>query len=219
MIRFNDAWGFSKLDCFRECPRKFLYAFIEKRPQPGSAAMDRGSRIHEDIEAYLRGWVLTLPNEALEWQEKFDELKQKTFICEQAWGFDKDWKLLKDWFQPEVWLRAKSDGHFVEGNELTVLDWKTGKFKVPSTEQVEIYAVAGSCVYPQAEKVTTEMWYIDTGNVYSREYTRAHLEELKKKYAGYAAPLYTEEQWKPAPSRNCRWCAYSKAKEGPCDFQ
>ena len=53
MTKFNDAIGFSKLDCFRACPQKFRFQFIDKIPQPGSAAMERGSKIHDEAEAAI----------------------------------------------------------------------------------------------------------------------------------------------------------------------
>ena len=98
MTRFTDAWGYSKLNTFQECPQKFEFQFIKKLPSGSSPAMERGQKIHEGIEAYCNGWSKELPPEALEWQEAFDGLKQKTFKAEAGWGFDKDWNLLPDWF-------------------------------------------------------------------------------------------------------------------------
>lgn len=219
MTKFSEPWGFSKLDCYRECPQKFFYQFVKKMPQSGSPAMERGSRIHDDLEAYLRGWTLTLPNEALEWQEEFDALKAENVICEQSWGFDKNWNKLKDWFQPETWLRAKSDAHYVTKNgTLIIIDFKTGKYRVPSTEQLEIYALCGSAVYPEIETVTAEFWYIDADQTYTKQYTATHLKELRKKYEGYIQPMYNDEVWQPSPSRACKWCDFSKSKDGPCKF-
>ena len=37
MTKFSDPWGFSKLDCYRDCPQKFFYQFIKKMPQSGFA--------------------------------------------------------------------------------------------------------------------------------------------------------------------------------------
>ena len=216
--KFTDAWGYSKLSAFQECPAKFNFQFVEKLPTKGSPAMARGQKIHEGIESYLNGWAKELPVEALEWQEAFDGLKKKTFKAEAAWGFDKNWNLLPDWFGKDTWLRAKSDGHYIEGNSLVVLDWKTGKYRVPSTDQVELYAICGGAVYPTAECTTVEMWFIDTSDVYKREYTREELLGLRKKYERYVAPMYNMEVWTPTPSSKCRWCDFSKTKGGPCQY-
>ena len=215
---FTDAWGFSKLDTYRTCPQKFFYQFVAKLPQPGSAAMDRGSKMHENIEMYLNGWTQELLPELGEWKEQLDELKKKDFKAEQALGFDKNWKLLSDWFQPGVWLRAKMDAKYIEDGKLVVIDFKSGKYRLPSTEQVELYAVAGSAMHPEIETVVAEFWFLDTGDFYKREYTKAALLDLRKQYENYVRPIYADTVWTPAPSAECRWCSYSKTKGGKCRF-
>lgn len=217
-MKFNDAVGFSKLDTYRECPQKFAFQFIQKLPQPGSQAMARGSKIHEGIEAYMNGWAKEPPPEAATWKEAFDALKLEDFKAEQAWGFNRAWAHLPDWFGKDCWLRAKSDGHYLKDGKLTVIDWKTGKYRIPSTEQVEMYAVCGGAVYPEATETTVEMWFIDTDQVYSKTYTQAQLLALRKVYEGYFAPIYSEELWAPTPGSGCRWCPYSKTKGGKCVY-
>jgi hypothetical protein len=218
MTKFDNAWGYSKLSCFEECKARFMYQFIKKLPTKGSAAMDRGSRIHEAIESWLNGWTPDLPIEAEGWREVLEALKAKELKAEAAWGFDKNWKLLPDWFGKTCWLRAKSDAHFIKDGHLTVIDWKTGKYRVPSTEQVELYAIAGGCVYPKTTQVTAQMVFIDSDEEYSRTYSRAELEALKAKYETRVAPMYTEEAWEPTPSSGCRYCDFSKTKSGPCKY-
>ena len=98
MQNFKDAWGFSKLDTYRTCPAKFKFQFIDKLPSGSSPAMERGTKMHQNIESYLNGWVTTLIPEVISWKEAIDALKEKDFKAEQALGFDKNWNLLPDWF-------------------------------------------------------------------------------------------------------------------------
>lgn len=216
--KFTDPVGFSKLDSYRECPQKFHFQFVQKLPQPGSPAMERGSKMHESCEMYLNGWAKTLIPEVAEWQSALDEVKKKTFQAEKAWGFDKNWRLLSDWFQPTTWLRAKSDCHYVEGNRVTVIDFKSGKYRIPSTEQIELYAICAGAVYPDATDVDAEYWFLDTGEVYKQSYTSEQLLDLRKKYERYFQPLFTDEVFTPAPGTGCRWCHYSKTKGGKCQY-
>lgn len=218
MTKFVDPWGFSKLDTYRTCPAKFKFQFIDKIPTKSSPAMERGSKIHDDAEAYLRGWITALNEPLSNWQEEFDALREAECLPEQAWGFNRQWELLPDWFQPETWFRAKSDAHYIQGDTLIIIDFKTGKYRVPSTEQIELYAICGSAVYPHIEKVTAEFWFVDADNTYSKQYTREHLIELRKKYANYVAPMYIDEVWKPAPSRECKWCDFSNSRGGKCQY-
>jgi len=218
MPQFKDPTGFSKLDVFRTCKQKFKFQFLDKLPQGSSPAMERGGRIHEGIEAYLNGWAKQLPAEVLAWKDKIDVLKGKNFKAEDSIGLDKSWKLLPNWFHKDTWLRAKMDARYKEGSTLVVVDFKTGKFRVPSTDQIELYAVVGHAIEPNVKHVVAQFWFTDGDMTHEQTYTAEELLELRKKYEGLFAPMYTEAAWNPEPSQECRWCPYSKTKGGPCRF-
>lgn len=218
MTQFKDAWGFSKLDVFRACKAKFKFQFIDKIPSDGSPAMERGQKMHENIEGYLNGWETELIPENAAWKEALDALKQKDFKAEQALGFDSSWNKLPDWFSKATWLRVKMDASYKEGAKGKAIDFKSGKYRIPSTEQIELYAIGLHAANPELEEVSAEFWFIDTGEVYEKAYTRAELLALRKKYEGYAGSMYNEAAWNPEPSRECRWCPYSKTKGGKCKY-
>jgi hypothetical protein len=215
---FTGAWGFSKLDKYRECPAKFYYEFIKKMPSKGSPAMERGQKMHENIESYLNGWVTELMPEVAAWKEALDALRQKDFKAEQALGFASDWSKLPDWFGPKTWLRVKMDASYKEGARGTAIDFKSGKYRIPSTEQIELYGIGLHAANPELEEVDTEFWFLDTGEVYKRTYPAAQLLTLRKKYERYVEPLYKDEVFAPTPSNDCRWCNFSKTKNGPCKY-
>jgi len=218
MTKFTDPWGYSKLETFEKCPQKFKFQFIDKLPQPGSPAMERGSKMHESIEAYLNGWTKELHPACQGFQDAIDSLREEKFQAEQAIGLDKDWNKLPDWFHMATWIRAKADAMYTADDKLVVIDFKSGKYRVPSTDQVELYAIVGGALYPEVKSVVAEYWYLDTGEVYSREYTQAELLALRKKFETRVAPLYANTLWEPTPSLECRWCPYSKTKGGKCVF-
>lgn len=217
-MKYKDPWGYSKLETFEKCPQKFKFQFMDKLPQPGSPAMERGSKMHENIESYLNGWVPSLIPECQSFQQAIAGLKDGKFQAEQAIGLDKDWHKLPDWFHMSTWLRAKADAMYLQGNVLIVVDFKSGKYRIPSTDQVELYAIVGGALYPEVEQVTAEYWYLDTGEVYSKDYTQDELKALRKKFEARVVPMYTNETWNPQPSTECRWCPYSKTKGGKCQY-
>ena len=218
MTQFTDAWGFSKLDVFETCKAKFFFQFIKKLPSGGSPAMERGSKMHENIEGYLNGWVTELMDDVVAWKDALDALKAKDFKAEQALGFDKEWNKLPDWFHKSTWLRVKMDASYTEGTKGTAIDFKSGKYRVPSTEQVELYAVGLHAANPSLEEVSAEFWFLDTGETYERTYTADELLKLRKKYEKRTEPIYMTVQWDPQPSNECRWCPYSKTKGGACKY-
>lgn len=215
---FTGAWGFSKLDKYRECPAKFYYEFIKKLPSKSSPAMERGQKMHENIESYLNGWVTDLIPEVAAWKDALDALRQKDFKAEQALGFSADWSKRADWFGPETWLRVKMDASYTEGAKGTAIDFKSGKYRIPSTEQIELYAIALHAANPELEEVRAEFWFLDTGEIYDRAYPAVQLLTLRKKYERYVEPLYKDEVFSPTPSNDCRWCNFSKTKGGPCKY-
>lgn len=180
--------------------------------------MERGSKMHENIESYLNGWITTLIPDNERFQEAIDALKTKDFKAEQALGFDKDWNKLPDWFGKNTYLRVKMDASYKEGTIGKAIDFKSGRYRVPSTEQIELYAIGLHAANPELEEVSAEFWFLDTGDVYERTYKADELLKLRKKYEGYVAPMYGEETWPPEPSNECRWCSYSRTKNGPCKF-
>jgi len=217
-VKFTQPWGFSKLDVFRTCKAKFKYQFIDKLPQKSSPALERGGEIHENIEAYLNGWSKDLHLDVESWREALDAIKSRDFKGEQALGISRDWRILPDWFHPDTWCRSKMDTYYREDDTLTVIDYKSGKYRIPSTDQVELYAVVGLSIYPDVKKVVAEFWFIDTGDVYQKIYEKEELVALRRKYEKESDAIYVEEQWLPQPSQECRWCPYSKTKGGPCRY-
>jgi CRISPR/Cas system-associated exonuclease Cas4 (RecB family) len=219
MPKFEAPWGWSKLDTFRKCKKQFEYQYIQKLPQPGNDAMARGNEMHETIEAYLQGWIVDLPPELAEWKEAFDALKTSNFTAEQAIGLDNHWNVLPDWFDKRTWLRAKMDAKILKDKDtLRVIDFKSGKYRIPSEDQVELYAIVGYAMHPEVKTVKAEFWFIDQNDSYMREYSAEELERLKTKYEKAAEALYNTEVWVENPSRECKWCTYSKSKGGPCKF-
>jgi RecB family exonuclease len=220
-MTYKEPWGFSKMETYQTCKKKFYYQYIEKLPSPGNAAMERGGKIHETIEAYLQGWITSMPEVEVDpiWVPRLDELKAKpNFTSEQAVGLDKQWRPLKDWFQKETWLRAKMDAKYCEDLEVCATDFKTGKYRVPSDEQLELYALVGLAQHPEATKARAEYWFIDIDDVYTKVFEGEELKKYKKKYEDFAIKLYTTEVWNEEPSRECKWCPYSKTRGGPCKY-
>jgi hypothetical protein len=219
MTIFTQPWGWSKLDVFRTCKKKFEFQFIEKIPEPGNDAMKRGGDIHETLEAYLQGWISDLPVGLVDWKDRLDELKRSNFTAEQAIGLDKDWKVLQDWFQKTVWLRAKMDAKVLRPDDtLSVIDFKTGRYRIPHEDQVELYAVVGHALHPHIKSATAEYWFIDANDSWSKTYTAEELLALRKKYEAEAQKIYDTQVWSESPSRDCKWCTYSKSKGGKCRY-
>ena len=58
------SWSFSRWNVYNTCPAQAKYKFIDKLPEPGSPAMDRGSAIHKGVEQYILGAAAKPPADA-----------------------------------------------------------------------------------------------------------------------------------------------------------
>jgi len=217
---FKDPWGWSKLETYEQCPQRFKFRYINKLKEPDSPALKRGSIIHKAVENYLNGWNNELPKDIHKvWLPRLKDLKAKSPMTEAAWGVDKKWKPLPDWFHPDTWLRAKSDVYYLEEAELNLIDMKTGKFREPSSEQIELYAGTGFSFFPQVTAVNVSFWFLDQNVPPTKTvYTPSELKAVQKMFGKRSEKLYKEKAFEPKPSGLCRYCSFSRQKGGLCKY-
>lgn len=229
------SWSFSRWMDYRSCPAKFKYKHLDKLPEPGSPAMERGSAIHKLAEDYTKGVLKKLPKELALFKDQFADLKkQKVKMVEESWAFTKDWTITRwnDW--DNCWLRVKLDVayHNIEYNALVPIDHKTGKFREEKNDeyvlQLDLYGVASMVQVPTVDVVSPRLWYLDEGRVYPDpekpdeaeiEFFPKQVKEMKKTWEDRVKPMFMDRTFKPTPSeRGCRYCHYRKSNGGPCKF-
>lgn len=100
------SWSFSKLGDFDKCKKYFWLKHLEKVPEPERPlppnktehANDRGSRIHDNCEQYVRGDHDALCSEAdKHFGTHIDFLRllhsEGKVELEGEWGMDRDWEI------------------------------------------------------------------------------------------------------------------------------
>jgi len=216
------AWSFSRLQDYRKCPQFAKYKHVDKLKEPGNKAMDRGSMIGKAAEDFILGRIKVCIPELKEFEAEFLELRKRKASVEEQWAFDKDWGEV-DWFAPDAWLRVKTDIYSfnLKANTLLVVDNKTGKIREEHLEQLKLYALGGFLKFPTVEFVDVRLWYLDHGVEVPAEpkvYSRAELPALKAYWLKETKPMLADVRFSPKPSSNCRYCFFSKAKNGPCEY-
>jgi hypothetical protein len=150
----------------------------ERPLPPGKTehANDRGSRIHDSAEQYVRGNGPFIP-EMEKFRPEFESLRQ-LFIdgkvsLEGEWGMDKNWEPC-DW--KVAYQRLKIDALvFLNDYEAVVIDYKSGKKygnEIKHAEQCQSYQLNTFLRYPQLEIIHTELWYLDINEITQNEYSR-----------------------------------------------
>ena len=233
-IKNVTAWSFSRYGEYKKCPALTKYKVIEKRKEPGNQAMERGNLIHKLAEDYVKGDLAKLPPELLQFKTEFAKLRKmykakvRKITVEDSWAFRKDWSetTWDDW--NECWVRIKLDcAHMEEDGVLIVTDYKTGKYREEQNadyvEQLELYSLAAFLKYETVHTVLPRLMYLDLGMIFNGGaepivHTRADLPRLKKTWEKRTKPLLSDTTFAPRPSNNCRWCHFSSAKSGPCQY-
>ena len=217
------SWSFSKLQDFSRCKLAFKIKHIDRVPEPEKPlpkgrdehANDRGSRIHDNIETYIRAEHDALCPEAEKHFGIAIDLLRAMYEdgiveMEQEWGFDKDWEI-GPW--DGGWLRMKLDFlvHLSE-TEAWVGDWKSGRHfgnEVAHANQLNLYALATFLRHPELEVVTVGDYYIDHGTLTERRFTRDQALRFKKGFDKQGKDITECVSFPPNPNRfSCQWCPW-----------
>lgn len=229
------AGSHSRLSVFEDCPRRAQLAFVDRIPEPdrgpppakynGEWPNDRGSRVHDELEQYIRGNRPNLSTEAASFSSEFKRARQlfKTgkAVMEEMWCFDEEWNLVHNRAFNKIRFRIKCDlTVFTSSTEAVVVDYKTGRSfgnEIKHGEQMQIYQLGGFLKYPQLKKVTTELWYLDEDHIRSMVFTRDQGLRFWKGISDRNSQMLNATEFPARPSKStCKWCPYSKKGTGHC---
>ncbi len=214
-----DAWSYSRLSTYETCALLAKFLYIMKIPQDTSPAMERGSRIHDQGEKYIKGEIVDLPDTKVwaPWHEDMAALKESGYEAEKNIAFDSGWKPC-EYHGPKTWLRLRVDVTGTVVSTPEVIDYKTGRPYPTHEEQAELYGIAAyltalfSDDYETVPKVLVSFWYLDVPDIVEYEYTADDIAKLMDKWTERANVMLTDTEFKPNP------CKASCGKYGGCDF-
>lgn len=212
------SWSYSRYACYKECPAKAKYKFIDKLPEPSAPALDRGNFVHKLAEDFTTGKFKKLPTELRMFADQFKELKASKARVEETWAFTSSWNetTWNDW--KGCWLRIKTDAYCFDETELYIIDHKTGKQRDGYEEQMSLYPVGGFLKFPQIKTIHTQLWFLDSGGTVEASYNVDQLKDLQKSWEKKVKPMLNDTRFAPKPGNACRFCNFSKSKGGPCKF-
>lgn len=222
------AWSHSRLTTFESCKFHAKLAHVDRIPEPERPlppgktehANDRGTRLHESAEKFIRGGVELIPELAKHFQPEFERARalfaEGKASMEGEWGFNRQWESVA-WMSVDVWCRVKCDLVVSMSPEhIVVVDYKSGKRfgnELKHAEQMHLYTASSLCRFPNAKKVTTELWYIDQNELATMTYSREQGLRFLTSFERRGKALVECEDFPPNPSPHaCRFCPY-KAKE------
>lgn len=225
------SWSFSKIGDFEKCKKYFWLKHEQKIPEPERPlkpgqlehANDRGSRVHDNCEGYVRGDHDALCPEADKFfGSRIDLLRvlyaQGDVELEGNWGMDAEWNIA-EW--DGAWLRLKLDVLVHLGkHEAVVIDYKTGKKfgnEVKHMQQLQLYALVTFLRFPHLEKVSSQLWYLDVNEVTEQVFTRDQALRFRRSFHARGEAITTCTTWPANPNKfSCQWCLYGPEHSGHC---
>lgn len=207
------TWSPSKIMTFDTCPYQFAATYYYKTvPYTETVATKWGTRVHEEAERYMKGQASADPGAfkvVEKWVKVLDKVQGERFI-EYRMGVDENLKEAK-WTEAEG--RMILDLGILNGEELRLYDWKTGRMK-PDDTQMKIYALIMALRLPQVQKISYRYIWLKDGTTTGDEVTRKELlpiaKELKAKL-NRMKDAWNTESWRQVRNGLCR--SYCGAKE------
>lgn len=212
-----DAWSYSRLSDWRKCPRMAYFKHILKMKEPGNKHTQRGVEVHKQAQDYVEGKLAKVPDACARFATELAKLRKDKALCETEWAFGPDWSE-QTWLSKMYrLLRVKTDACAVyrKGAELHVVDHKTGRVNPDHEEQLSLYATAALVKYPKATKVLTELWYHDSGEKMSQEFSRGDLPGLKRYWEETTDAMFADKAFQCKPGDACRFCWFRKENPAP----
>lgn len=222
--------SFSRAAVFAECKYRAFLQYVEniKEPEralpPGKAehANERGTRLHDIGEQYVRGNIDALSPEWKHFILEMDKMR-RLFTSGQVnlegeWAHDTDWNTT-EWRGVMTWLRLKLDSIvFISPTEAVVIDYKSGKRfgnELKHHDQILLYQLCAFLRFPDLEIVHCELWYIDQDLIVQQKFTRDQGLRFKRKFDNQFKSITNCTEFPPNPNIfSCRWCPYTTGPGG-----
>ena len=208
-------WSYSRYGTWKKCPAqlKFSMEFVGERLQHPAAA--RGQNMHSNIENYLLGKV-ELMLELAYYKTFLDQIRDDA-VPELPLALDSDWNPV-DWDDPNRWWRGVLDCVVELGNDVYIYDWKSGQEYADHRDQREIYASAYESAVGPFSKIVVIHCYLDKKQNTISVFKPEDLPPIRKKWEKNVQEMFDDELMVPNPGFHCRFCQFSRERNGPCQF-
>lgn len=226
------AHSYSSTTCAETCLYRYHLKYKLRTPEPANKYADRGTKIHKAAEDYVNGkGTARVPKDLLKLASQFKEARTLKANAEAWWSLDKDWRPTDD--RDSRYIIAKVDLHWFESvevqkrgqttmrQELAVVDVKSGRVR-DFQEQARFYCTMGLAMYPTVERAYAQFWMTDQGFVVPENkpyvFTRSQLPSLRRELQFRLTKIEKTKKFEPKRCGYCKYCSYSKRKEGPCKY-
>jgi len=120
------------------------------------------------------------------------------------------------YYNKSATIRGKVDQISKNGNEIHIIDWKSGKVPQEISEmQIQLYAIWFFLKFKNIDKVITSFVYIEHNKEKTVVYKRDDIPLIKKAYGRRIKEIEIENSFNKKETHMCNWCEYRN--KGLCD--
>lgn len=158
------TWSPSSIKAYQTCPLKAWGTYWNPNAPPykSTPATEYGEKVHKALELAI-GSSMPLPGELTYLQKWVNSVNNLPGVksCEGKFAFNRNWERV-DYFAPDVYGRTVVDLLvYTSPESVCAFDWKTGKSRYDTNEQLVIELIAAETVNPnitnfQAAYIYTE---------------------------------------------------------------
>lgn len=209
------SWSYSKLSLYEKCPAQYRYRYIMKMPTQKGAAASRGTEIHQSIENYLLGKAGPegLHESVQKYAELFAGIKAVKPFIERKFALDESW-------EPTEWdggyLRLAIDSYYLKPKEGVIQEWKSGKEYDDHEEQRKLYGTVVLLSHPELKRAEVKTIYTDLGKAVKVTFEQDHVPDIIEEFDRRVGFMRYDDEMAPRPGWYCRFCDFSRMKDGPC---
>jgi len=203
-------WSYSSLTSFETCNKRYYHLKVAKDVvETPHEATTWGSTVHKFMEDRVRDGT-PLPVSVAGYEALIAPIIAKSGekLIEQQYAINAAMQPTT-WMADDAWCRGIVDVGVLTGNKALLLDWKTGKRKVDSS-QLKLFAGLAFAHYPQVETVFTGFVWLKEGRVDKQKFEREDSAAIWQEFLPRVRRLeraYEESKFPPKPSGLCsKWC-------------
>ena len=211
--------SYSALTTFEACPLSYMLYYLDGHKTEAGAAANRGTRLHEACEKFLKGEIeiTKLSIDFFKIKQLLQHYKDLGAKAEEVWLCDNDGNYQEE-ENAATRFKAVVDIHYVIGKTLYIVDLKTGRAYPEHADQLQAYATIGFARYPEVEAVEVAPLYLE-GLGHPTGYNRAFHPHLVNFWRGRWDKLFDTNEYPATPSLDaCRYCQYRASKMGLCVY-
>lgn len=222
----------SAIKTYESCPRKYFYSYIEKLPKKHFPHLELGNFCHAVLEQFHKSfdkdksdaWTALMTaickDKLLEFNLTADQkIVAKNMLLTYLIMLRKDGvpniianeqEFSIKFDEYEIILRGYIDRIDSDKNgNYHIIDYKTGKSRYLSEDQLLIYGLYLLNEHPELERFKGSYLVLGEGSKYiSYTFTRTDVERQLVKIKNIADEIRSDQTWAPAPNYFC----------GKCDF-